>query len=241
MKKILALVLAVMMLGTVCGALAEEGQGAPMYKTVGDAMDAIGEEGRLISGGIREEYFAVVTEKDGKYFRHVADYDEKLAELDAAQDALDYEADDFIEKLEASFAEIEAYTRTLPIAYSEEFTAEPMSQEELDVLAGKTLSELADAGWEQMGSGGGDDSIVYTMRCGLFEYDFTVDADFAAYEKAMEDGSDGSFVATGVKYAGITGAAWEKRFHTDGTVEEEPAFDFMSEMSPEGAAIMGWS
>ena len=244
MKKILALVLALVMLGTACCALAEEAQGAPMYATVGEAMDAsgaaAGDEGGPISGGIRGEYFAVVTEKDGKYFRSVANYDEKLTALEDAQDALDYEAEDFFEKLEASFAEIDAYTRTLPIAYTEEFTAEPLTQEEIDALAGKTVGELAEAGWEIMASGGGDDNgIVYTMQNGLFNYDLTVDADFAAYEKAMEDGSEGSFTVTGAKLAGITRGAWEKRFHTDGTVEEEPAFDLMGEMPPETAAIMG--
>lgn len=76
------------------------------------------------------------------------------------------------------------------------------------------------------------------MRSGVFEYDFTVDADFEAYEKALEDGSDGAFVVTGVKFGGITYAAYEKRFHTDGTVEEEQSFDFIDAMPPEAAAIM---
>ena len=43
---------------------------------------------------------------------------------------------------------------------------------------------------------------------------------------------------TGVKFGGITYAAYEKRFHTDGTVEEEQSFDFIDAMPPEAAAIM---
>ena len=242
MKKMLALVLAMMMLVSACCALAEEAQGAPMYKTVGDALDAAravaGEEGNYVAGSFGGEYAAVITEENGKYYRHVADYDEKLKEMEAARDELDYEADDYWEKWEAANARVDEYMRTLPIAYSEEFTAEPLAQAELDALAGKTLSELADAGWEPEGSGGGDDSIVYTMRSGLFEYDFTVDADFAAYEKALEDGSDGAFVVKSVKFVGITYAAYEKRFHTDGTIEEEQPIDFMDAMPPEAAAIM---
>ena len=101
MKKILALVLAVMMLGTACCALAEEAQSAPLYKTIGDALDAArktaGEEGNVISGSMIGEYVAVGTEENGKYYRHIADYDEKLAELEAARDALDFEADEYWE------------------------------------------------------------------------------------------------------------------------------------------------
>ncbi len=243
MKKILALVLAVMMLGTACCALAEEAQGAPMYATYGDALDAArkaaGEEGNVVAGSYNGDYAAVVTEEDGKYFRHVAYYDKKLTEMEDARNELNYEADDYWEKWEAASAEIDEYMRMLPIAYSEEFTAEPMTQEELDALAGKTISELAETGWEVTMSGsGGDSAVVYTMRSGVFDYDLTVDADLETYEKAREDGSDGAFVVTGAKLAGITDAAWQKRFHTDGTVEEEQAIDFMAEMPPEAAAIM---
>ena len=124
MKRILALVLAVMMLGTACCALAEEAQGAPMYATYGDAMDAArkaaGEEGNIVAGSFNGEYAAVITEEDGKYFRHVADYDEKLKEMEEARDALDYEADNFWERWEAANAEVDEYMRTLPIVYSEE-------------------------------------------------------------------------------------------------------------------------
>ena len=243
MKRILALVLAVTMLGTACCALAEEAQGAPMYATYGDAMDAArkaaGEEGNIVAGSFNGEYAAVITEEDGKYFRHVADYDEKLKEMEEARDALDYEADDYWEKWEAANAEADAYFRTLPVAYSEEFTAEPLDRETLDTLAGKTLSELAETGWEVTMSGsGGDSAVVYTMRSGVFDYDLTVDADLETYEKALEDGSDGAFVVTGAKLAGITDAAWQKRFHTDGTVEEEQPVDFMDAMPPEAAAVM---
>ena len=242
MKKILALVLAVMMLGTACCVLAEEAQGAPMYATYGDALDAArkaaGEEGNVVAGSYNGDYAAVVTEEDGKYFRHVAYYDKKLTEMEDARNELNYEADDYWEKWEAASAEIDEYMRTLPIAYSEEFTAEPMTQEELDALAGKTISELVDAGWESEGSGGGDDGIIYTMRSGVFEYDFTVDADFDAYEKALEDGSDGALVVTGGKLTGISYNAYDKRVHTDGTVEEEQPVDFMDAMPPEAAAVM---
>ena len=241
MKRIFALVLAVMMLGTACCALAEEAQGAPLYKTIGDAMDAAretaGEEGNIIAGSMIGEYVAVITEENGKYFRHIADYDGKLAELDAARDGLDFEAEDYWEKWEKASADIEAYTRTLPVASSEAFTAEPIAQTDLDALAGKTIAELTEAGFETEMSGT-EGKIVYTMRYGIFSYKFTVDADEEAYFAAMDNGTDGELAVKSGKLAGISESAWDKRFHTDGTVEEEQAFDIMSEMPPEAAALL---
>lgn len=234
--------LAVMMLGTACCALAEEAQGAPMYGSVGDAMDAaraaVGEEGNIVAGSMIGEYVAVVTEENGKYYRHVADYDEKLSELEAARDALDNNADDYWKKWDAYYAESEAYMRTLPIAYSEVFTAEPLAQADLDALAGKTVAELAETGYETEMSGTEGEEIVYTMRNGIFSYDFALDADEEAYNAAAENGTDGDLAVKSGKLAGISDSAWDKRFHTDGTVEEEQAIDFMSEMPPEVTAIM---
>jgi len=241
MKKVLALILAMMMLGTACCALAEETQGDPLYKTIGDAMDAAretaGEEGNIIAGSIIGEYVSVITEENGKYFRHIADYDDKLAELEAARSELDFEADDYWEKWEKASADIEAYMRTMPVAYSEAFTAEPIAQADLDTLAGKTIDELTEAGYATEMSGTGRD-IIYTMRYGIFSYEFTVDADEEAYFAANDNGTDGKLAVKSGTFAGISGSAWDKRFHTDGTVEEEQAFDFMSEMPPEAAAIL---
>jgi hypothetical protein len=242
MKKILALILAMMMLGTACCALAEETQGAPLYKTIGDAMDAarktVGEEGNIVAGGMIGEYVSVITEENGKYFRHLADYDEKLAELEAAKDALNFEAEDYWEKWEKASADIEAYMRTLPVTCSEEFTAEPIAQADLDALAGKTIAELTEAGYvtEMSGTEGGE--IVYAMRYGIFSYNFTVDADEEVYFTASDNGTEGELAVKSGELAGISDSAWDKRFHTDGTVEEEQALDLMSEMPPEAAALM---
>ena len=242
MKKILALILAVMMLGTAYCAQAEETQGAPLYKTIGDAMDAArktaGEESYIVAGSVIGEYVSVITEENGKYFRHTADYDGKLAELEAVRDALNFEADDYWEKWEEASADIEAYMRTMPVACSEEFTAEPITQANLDALAGKTIAELTEAGYvtEMSGTEGGE--IVYNMRYGIFSYRFTVDADEEAYFAAMDNGTDGDLAVKSGKFAGISGFAWDKRFHTDGTIEEEQPLDIMSEMPPEAAALL---
>lgn len=230
MKKLIALILALTMLCMASVALAEEdGRLEPLFATVGDALAAAGEN--PIAGG-EEDYYAVVTEQDGKYYRSVAEMDDKAKEL---QNAI-FEAD--IDHMDAAFAAADEYVRTLPIAYSEVFTAEPMAQAELDALVGMTLGELREAGYEDRESGTETDEdeqmiIVYVLRNGLFEYCFVADADFDAYEKAQSgELNDGDFVIKSVKLRGISREACFKRFHTDGTVEEpEDPFAVYAELA----------
>lgn len=241
MKKMISLVLALVMLCTVLGVLAEEGHIAPLYATVGEALDD-GMEGHVIAGG-EGDYYAVVTQKDGKYYRSVAFYDEKAKELEEVSNNLDFEAEDFFEKLEAAMNAAEAYRKTLPIAYSEQFTAQPLTNEEMEAMVGKTLYQLMEEGFE-IGSNGtelGEEEemlIVYSLRYGVFDYACVVDANFDQYIAAQEIGAEGAFVVTGVKLAGITEFGFEKRFHTDGTVEEpEDPFAEMNELMTEMAQL----
>ena len=99
-----------------------------------------------------------------------------------------------------------------------------MSQMEMDALVGKTIGELREAGYDDSESGTEGDDIVYVMRNGLFEYSCIVDADFDAYEKAQEEWPDGGndFVIKSVSFHDITSEAIFKRYHTDGSVEEDP-------------------
>ena len=224
MKKLIGLLVTVMILLTLFGASAEEGQLAPLYATVGEALEDSNED-RVIAGGIPGEYYAVVTQKDGKYYRSVAMCDEKLNELNEALDNLDYEAEDYFEKHDAAMQAIDDYLKTLPIAYSEVFTAQPLTDEEMASVSMKKLSQLTEEGFE-IGSQGtepgeGDEPIiVYTLRYGVYDYNCVVDADFDQYIAAGENDTEGDLVVKSMTLAGITEWGFEKRFHTDGTVDE---------------------
>ena len=224
MKKLIALAMVVAMLFTALGVLAEEGQMAPLYATVGEALEDSAED-RIVAGGVPGEYYAVVTQKDGKYYRSVAICDEKLNELNEALENLDYEAEDFFEKHDAAMQAVDDYLKTLPIAYSEEFTAEPLTDEEMASMQGKSLSQLTEEGFE-IGSNGtepGEEDeplIVYLLRYGVYDYRCVVDADFDQYIAAQDNGAEGDLVVKSMSLAGITEWGFEKRFHTDGTVEE---------------------
>jgi len=237
MKKLIALAMVVVMLFTALGVLAEEGQMAPLYATVGEALEDSAED-RVVAGGVPGEYYAVVTQKDGKYYRSVAICDEKLNELNEALENLDYEAEDFFEKHDAAMQAVDDYLKTLPIAYSEEFTAEPLTDEEMASMQGKSLSQLTEEGFE-IGSNGtepGEEDeplIVYSLRYGVYDYRCVVDADFDQYIAAQDNGAEGDLVVKSMSLAGITEWGFEKRFHTDGTVDEpkDPFAEFSEIMA----------
>lgn len=238
MKKLIALAMVVVMLFTALGVLAEEGQMAPLYATVGEALEDSA-EGRVVAGSIPGEYYAVVTQKDGKYYRSVAICDEKLNELNEALENLDFEAEDFFEKHDAAMQAVDDYLKTLPIAYSEEFTAEPLTDEEMASMQGKSLSQLTEEGFE-IGSNGTEPSedeeeilIVYSLRYGVYDYNCVVDADFDQYIAAQDNGAEGDLVVKSMSLAGITEWGFEKRFHTDGTVDEpkDPFAEFSEIMA----------
>lgn len=238
MKKLIALAMVVVMLFTALGVLAEEGQMAPLYATVGEALEDSAED-RIVAGGVPGEYYAVVTQKDGKYYRSVAIFDEKLNELNEALENLDYEAEDFFEKHEAAMQAVDDYLKTLPIAYSEVFTAQPLTDEEMASMQGKSLSQLTEEGFE-IGSNGtepGEDEeeilIVYSLRYGVYDYNCVVDADFDQYIAAQDNGAEGDLVVKSMSLAGITEWGFEKRFHTDGTVDEpkDPFAEFSEIMA----------
>ena len=238
MKKLIASAMVVVMLFTALGVLAEEGQMAPLYATVGEALEDSA-EGRVVAGSIPGEYYAVVTQKDGKYYRSVAIFDEKLNELNEALENLDYEAEDFFEKHEAAMQAVDDYLKTLPIAYSEVFTAQPLTDEEMASMQGKSLSQLTEEGFE-IGSNGTEPSedeeeilIVYSLRYGVYDYNCVVDADFDQYIAAQDNGAEGDLVVKSMSLAGITEWGFEKRFHTDGTVDEpkDPFAEFSEIMA----------
>ena len=238
MKKLIASAMVVVILFTALGVLAEEGQMAPLYATVGEALEDSA-EGRVVAGSIPGEYYAVVTQKDGKYYRSVAIFDEKLNELNEALENLDYEAEDFFEKHEAAMQAVDDYLKTLPIAYSEVFTAQPLTDEEMASMQGKSLSQLTEEGFE-IGSNGTEPSedeeeilIVYSLRYGVYDYNCVVDADFDQYIAAQDNGAEGDLVVKSMSLAGITEWGFEKRFHTDGTVDEpkDPFAEFSEIMA----------
>ena len=221
MKKVLLVMLALVMLTSTV--FAEEGidstpVSAETYKgewaTIGEALAS--EEYTGIRGS-DEEYCVVVMKPDDTYIRLVAELDEKAKELNTA--TMEYVD---VDTLEAAFEAYNAYIETLPVSYEEEITAQPKSQEELDTLAGKTLLEVEEAGY---GSGysnmGEDDAAIYTVSCGLFEYDLLLNETYTEYMEHNDNGYIGDLTVKSACFAGLSHDSAQLCFHADGTYDEK--------------------
>ena len=184
------------------------------FATVGDAMNAEGFTG--IAGG-DDEHYAAVVELDGAYLRVVANVDDEARRLaDATLEYVDADT------LEAAFAAYNAYIETLPIAYEEEITAQPLTQEELGTLAGKTLLELEEAGFESSSSEMGEnDEAIYNVSYGLYEYDLLLNETYTEYIEHNDNGFYGDLTVKSASFAGISRNAMELRYRADGTYDEE--------------------
>ena len=220
-KRVLAVVLALFMLRGI--AFAEEEispvpDSAEAYEgewaTIGDAMES---EGYTGIAGSDEQYCVVVMKRGDSYIRLVAEADEKARELGSA--TLEYADTD---TLEAAFEAYNAYIKTLPVSYEEEITAQPKPREELDTLAGKTLLEVEEAGYESSSSQmGEDDAAIYTVSCGLYEYDLLLNETYTEYMEHNDNGYIGDLTVKSADFAGLSRNAAELRFHADGTYDEE--------------------
>lgn len=212
MKKFLLAVLAVIMMISI--ALAEEGTFLIRFATIGEAMTSEGYTG--IAGG-DDEHYAAVLERDGVYFRVVADMDDEARRL--SQVTMEYTDAD---ALENAFAAYNAYIQTLPVSYEEEITAQPKTQEEMDALTGKTLLEVEEAGFESSSSRmDEDDAAVYTVSCGLYEYDLLLNETYTEYMEHNDNGFIGDLTVKSAGFAGLSRNAAELRFRADGTYDEE--------------------
>ena len=183
------------------------------FATIGDAMAS---EGFTGIAACDDEHYIVAVELDGAFLRVVADMDDEARRLNNAfQEYVD------IDTLEDLFAEYYAYIKTLPVAYEEEITAQPKPQEELDALAGKTLLEVEEMGYESSSSESGEgDAAIYTVSNGLYEYNLLLNVTYTEYMEHNDNGYIGDLTVKSAGFAGLSRNATELRYHADGTVDE---------------------
>ena len=111
MKKLAAVILAILMLCPVCSVMASE---APLFHTIKEALGA--SEG-YASINETDHYVILILERDGKYIRVVTMMDDPAKELyQAALTAEDSSA----------FELFDAYAWDLPVSYTEIITAMPL-------------------------------------------------------------------------------------------------------------------
>ena len=259
MKKLISVLVLVTVLFSAA-ALAEDLQGgADPFRFTEFSDAACTSDGHnnvftVISG---EGYAAALIEKDGRYYRVFADFDERAKEL--------YTVVHNMEVTEAGvypteeWARFQQYVMTLPVQRTEELTIVPFSQEELDAMVGKTITEVMSEPWD-MGmmhypenpEAGKD--IVFPMVKGFCEYELVINEPFEVYQECQaRDHFDPvtmlslrnyeDLTVRSVKYTGISWNTLEQRYLADGTranaSEQEPVdWDLMVEIA--GTLVAAW-
>ena len=147
-----------------------------------------------------DDYVILILEKDGKTLRVVTMMDESAKEL--YQTAM-------AEEDSSAFEMVDAYAWNLPVSYTEEITAMPLEQAELDALAGRAIRDIMRE-WQCRGfvtSSSGNDNTVISLDYGMYKYSFEVE-DQGDMELAK--------VIKG-EVSGFSRAAFDLSCHADGT------------------------
>lgn len=180
MKKVLAMLLAVLMLASLaaCGSKPEtapaqtdteaiaqtDTEVIASLKTIGDLQALEGLETNQSSAD--EKYYVEAFSLNGTFYRVVAEMPEGLFDT-----IMNLEYDD---SYDAKYAEL---VSPLVITRWENLSELIPAQEELDKLVGKTGEELFTDGWN-ISSGYNLDTAEFYMANGLFEYVVAFDATF---------------------------------------------------------------
>ena len=158
------------------------------FKTMGDVFVY-----ESPNNGCNETKYVYVFEKDGVFYRAVA---ELPADVSETIWALDFFDEKYSEKLQEAIA-------PLPIAELENLTERIPAQTELDALIGKTGQELKDEGWTI--SAWQLDDMEFTLNHGPFAYTVFMEGDYVPNENYDFD-EDADFAPLKVKsvtYCGI--------------------------------------
>ena len=208
------------------------------FATFADVVKATGGEYIIDSKG----YAGAVIEKDGRLFRIVAFFDERAEELYAAYNDAWQREDGSTPDAEA--LALSEHIMTMPVQYTEELTARPLTQEELDAMAGKTIGEVMAEPWEMQMRNYPEDAeagkdVVFPMVKGYFNYELVISEPFEVYqERRAADRYDPvtemslqnylDLTVQSVKYTGVSSRALDLRYQADGTFIQE------TETEPEG-------
>lgn len=224
---------------------------ATFGEAVNEAMETA-DEGTAPYCISSEGYGVALVKRDGRFFRAVTFFDEHANELYSAfQDASAPEEGKFAED---KYGTMEEYLMTLPVQYTEELTVVPLTQEDLDAMAGKTIAEVMSEPWEmgmtnypENADENGD--VVFPMVKGFCKYELVINEPFEVYqERRANDPYDPVTIMSlqnyedltvrYVRYSGISDNVLLLRYQADGTraAMDESIFEIRDQKDsfPEG-------
>ena len=199
--------------------------------TIGEAL-ALGEDGAKMAATYEKAYVCVV-EKDGEYWRFVA---ELSAEEHAALSELDILAEDYEQKEKALL-------EPLAVTKCENLNEMMLSEDEMNALVGKTGEDLLNDGWIS-GMGYNLDSMEFYMEYAPFEYAVT----FEAVEK-LENTDDFDEVeairplkVTSVAFSGLGDSSTDMPEYYEPWADEtdEASIDYLVLVNKQNMLPEGW-
>lgn len=212
MKKIIAVLLVVLMLCTLCTSFAEDAA-EPQFSTVAQALEA---DEEAFFGWNNRNYVAIVKMED-RFIRVVAAVDEAVLEkYDAIEATIDY---DNIEDFLRIDAEMDELGKSLPVAYTEDVTGAILSQAELDALAGKSVSELEEEEYtlESYYTNDITGEVIFELAYGMFRYECVMNESIETYQLFYETDELGKLTVKSAKFCNYSSNVLDLRFHADGT------------------------
>ena len=198
------------------------------FETFGDAVVSM-EEGDAFT--VSDGNAVAVLIRNGRCFRVVSSFDELAEELYTVNHEDGNCTND-------EYQALYEYIRTLPVQYTEELAVVPLTQDELDAMAGKTIEEAMSEPWNlsmcnyPKDAEAGKD-IAFQMVKGFCEYDLVINEPFEVYqERHTGDRYDPVTVMSlknylnltvkCVKYTGISSFnALNLSYPADGTIKQD--------------------
>ena len=160
-------------------------------------------------------YYLATAEREGRYYRVMTRMDGKGTELFEEMFAESRSGNAENGQKENEYYD---YIKTLPVSYEEEITEAPVSQEELEALAGKTLGEVFAQGFELKDYYSGKTQGAYfVMDKGMYEYLFSVNITSEEYKEYAARNDFNDLTAESAELSGLSGMARDIRVRPDGT------------------------
>ena len=179
----------------------------PAFATINEAQ-AAAEDG-LASWG-QPDYIIAALKTNGKYYRVITMLDDRAKELYRAWETNDY----------SGYEVYREYAFALPVSRVEELIGMPMTQAELDALAGKTLPELLAEGFETYSvyvEGPDRDNHTIGLSFGLYSYNFEFDMTDEDYTKYMDEDIIRDWPAKRARHCGFANRVFFLDYNADGT------------------------
>ena len=180
MKKTFVILVSMMLLFTTI-AFADEPPAVTdsiRFETFRDAVVSM-EEGDAFT--VSDGNAVAVLIRDGRCFRVVASFDEHAEELNTVY----YEDGNITND---GYQALYEYIKTLPVQYTEELAVVPLTQDEMDAIAGKTIEEAMSEPWNlsmcnypQITES--DKDIVFPMEKGFCEYELVINESPEVYQE----------------------------------------------------------